>query len=199
MEYNNMNNNMNGNWNNNMYNNNMNPNMNMNMNNFINNNMGINNMNNPMAMQMNMMLQQFYNQMQQQTMMLQQQINQFQSYSVNNNAKATDRLPQENTSIDPFYNLPGPKANLVFQTAKGNKITIVAPYNVTIHKVLQEYMKRVGLGPNALYSGFVFLFNGAKIDIKDEIKIVQSITSLGTMNQSHIVIVVVDTQNLIGS
>ena len=196
MDYNNMNNNMNANWNN-MYNNNMNTSMNMN--NFMNNNMGMNNMNNPMVMQMNMMLQQFYNQMQQTMILQQQQINQLQSNNVNNNAKATNRLPLENTTFDPFSGIPGPKANLVFQTAKGNKITIVAPYKVTVHNVLLEYMRRVGLGPNALYSGFVFLYNGAKINVKDEIKLVETITSLGNINQSHIVIVVVDTQNLIGS
>ena len=133
------------------------------------------------------------------TMALQQQINNFKSYSVNNNAKATDRLPKQDAYIDPFINLPGPKANLIFQTAKGNKITITAPYNITIHQVLIEFMKRVGLGPNALYSGFCFLFNGAKIDLKNKTKLVQELTNLGQVKQSHIVIVVVDTQNLIGS
>ena len=191
-----MGNNMYSNWNN-LYNAN-----NMNMNNFINNNMCMSPMNNPMQMQMNMMLQQFYNQMQEQlktTMALQQQINNFKSYSVNNNAKATDRLPKQDAYIDPFINIPGPKANLIFQTAKGNKITITAPYNITIHQVLIEFMKRVGLGPNALYSGFCFLFNGAKIDLKNKTKLVQELTNLGQVKQSHIVIVVVDTQNLIGS
>ena len=190
MSFPNQNNNMYQNWNN-MFN----PN-NMNMNNFMINNMGMNNLNNPMAVQMNMMLMQFYNQMQQ--LNNQMQMNMFKYANVNNNAKATDRLPQYDQTTDPFFNYPGPKANLIFQTAKGHKITIAAPYNVPFHQVLIEYIKKCGLGPNALYDGFYFLFNGAKIQIDDK-KLVQDFANLGNMNQSFISIVVVDTKNLIGS
>ena len=56
-------------------------------------------------------------------------------------------------------------------------------------------MKRVGLGPNALYSGFCFLYNGAKIDITNKTKLVQELMKLGNV----IVIVVVDSKDIIGS
>ena len=186
------------NWNN-MYNAN-----NMNMNNFINSNMGMNSINNPMAAQMNLMLQNFYNQMAQlQAMNFNNQVRMM-NYNVNNNAnnvKRTDRLPTYNENIpnDPFPGYPGERANLIFQTSKGYKITLIAPLVVQFHQVLVEYIKKVGLGPNALYDGFVFLYNGAKIDIKDKVKLVRDLAYIGNVKQNHIVIVVVDTKNLIGS
>ena len=168
---------MNGN---NMFNNwnNMNNPNNMNMNGFINTNMGMNYMNDPMQIQMNMT-----------------------QYSVNNNAKQTDRLPtnNENAPTDPFPGYQGERTNLIFQTSKGFKITIIAPLDITINQALVEYIKRVGLGPNALYDGFFFLYNGAKVDIYDKVKLVKDLATMGNLNQNHIVIVVVDTKNLIGS
>ena len=186
------------NWNN-MFNAN-----NMNMNNFINSNMGMNSINNPMGAQMNLMLQNFYNQMAQlQAMNFNNQVRMM-NYNVSNNAnnvKRTDRLPTYNENIpnDPFPGYPGERANLIFQTSKGYKITLIAPLVVQFHQVLVEYIKKVGLGPNALYDGFVFLFNGAKIDIKDKVKLVRDVAYIGNVKQNHIVIVVVDTKNLIGS
>ena len=186
------------NWNN-MYNAN-----NMNMNNFINSNMGMNSINNPMGAQMNLMLQNFYNQMAQlQAMNFNNQVRMM-NYNVNNNAnnvKRTDRLPTYNENIpnDPFPGYPGERANLIFQTSKGYKITLIAPLVVQFHQVLVEYIKKVGLGPNALYDGFVFLYNGAKIDIKDKVKLVRDVAYIRNVKQNHIVIVVVDTKNLIGS
>ena len=186
------------NWNN-MYNAN-----NMNMNNFINSNMGMNSINNPMGAQMNLMLQNFYNQMAQlQAMNFNNQVRMM-NYNVNNNAnnvKRTDRLPTYNENIpnDPFPGYPGERANLIFQTSKGYKITLIAPLIVQFHQVLVEYIKKVGLGPNALYDGFVFLYNGAKIDIKDKVKLVRDVAYIRNVQQNHIVIVVVDTKNLIGS
>ena len=177
---------------------------NMNMNNFINSNMGMNSINNPMAAQMNLMLQNFYNQMAQlQAMNFNNQVRMM-NYNVNNNAnnvKRTDRLPTYNENIpnDPFPGYPGERANLIFQTSKGYKITLIAPLVVQFHQVLVEYIKKVGLGPNALYDGFVFLYNGAKIDIKDKVKLVRDMAYIGNVKQNHIVIVVVDTKNLIGS
>ena len=202
----NMNNNMNNNMNiyNSMNMNNMNNminNNNMGMNNMINNNMGMNALNNPMQMQINMMLQNFYNQMLQlQTMKFNNQMNMMQ-YSVKNDEKPTDRLPTnyQNVTTDPFANHPGQRANLIFQTAKGFKVTIIAPLDVTVLEVLVEYIKKVGLGPAALYDGFVFLFNGAKINLNDKNKLVKELISLGNVQQNHVVIVVVDTKNLIGS
>ena len=194
MSFPNQNNNMNQNWNNMFI-----PN-NMNMNNFMINNMGMNNLNNPMAVQMNMMLMQFYNQMQQmQQLNNQMQMNMFKYANVNNNAQATDRLPQYDQTTDPFLNYPGPRVNLMFQTAKGHKIIIAAPYNLPFHQVLVEYIRKCGLGPNALYDGFYFLFNGAKIPINDNKKLVQDIAKTWSMDQGVISIVVVDTKNLIGS
>ena len=186
------------NWNN-MFNAN-----NMNMNNFINSNMGMNSINNPMAAQMNLMLQNFYNQMAQlQAMNFNNQVRMM-NYNVSNNAnnvKRTDRLPTYNENIpnDPFPGYPGERENLIFQTSKGYKITLIAPLVVQFHQVLVEYIKKVGLGPNALYDGFVFLYNGAKIDIKDKVKLVRDVAYMGNVKQNHIVIVVVDTKNLIGS
>ena len=186
------------NWNN-MFNAN-----NMNMNNFINSNMGMNSINNPMGAQMNLMLQNFYNQMAQlQAMNFNNQVRMM-NYNVSNNAKnvkRTDRLPTYNENIpnDPFPGYPGERANLIFQTSKGYKITLIAPLVVQFHQVLVEYIKKVGLGPNALYDGFVFLYNGAKIDIKDKVKLVRDVAYIRNVQQNHIVIVVVDTKNLIGS
>ena len=176
----------------------------MNMNNFINSNMGMNSINNPMGAQMNLMLQNFYNQMAQlQAMNFNNQVRMM-NYNVSNNAKnvkRTDRLPTYNENIpnDPFPGYPGERANLIFQTSKGYKITLIAPLVVQFHQVLVEYIKKVGLGPNALYDGFVFLYNGAKIDIKDKVKLVRDVAYIRNVQQNHIVIVVVDTKNLIGS
>ena len=36
-------------------------------------------------------------------------------------------------------------------------------FDIPIHQVLVQYIIKVGLGPGALYDGFYFLFNGAKI------------------------------------
>ena len=194
---------MNGN---NMFNNwnNRNNPYNMNMNGFINANMGMNLMNNLVEAKVNMMMQNFYNQMLQiQVMNLNKQMNMM-KYIVNNNAKAINRLPTNhgNVTVDPFADHPGQRTNIIFQTAKGFKISISAPLDVTVNQVLIEYIKRVGLGPNALYNGFYFLFNGAKIDIYDKVKVVEELVTLKEIKDiklNHITILVIDTKNLIGS
>ena len=188
-------------------NNDMNNTMNLNMNNPINNNMNNmmnnnmfqnwNNMNNPMGFQWNLFLQNFYNQMMaMNTMQMQNQMAACPINPNNINNNATDRLPKtkENVVTDPFAHIPGPRSNLIFQTCKGHKVTIPSPFNIPIHQVLVQYIIKVGLGPGALYDGFYFLFNGAKILVNDEKTLVGDLAKTGQAN-----IIVLDTKNLIGS
>ena len=180
-------------------NNNMLNNMNNfnNFNNFINMNSGMNMFNNnanPMVLQWNMSLNQFYNQM------MMNKINNQNQFDIwinqGNNNKYSDRLPNIKQSVfaDPFSQMPGPKANLIFQTVKGYKVTIPAPLNIPMHQVLVQYIIKMGLGPGALFDGFYFLYNGSKIPVDDENILVGQIATTG---QTHII--VLDTKNLIGS
>ena len=173
--------------------NNINPMNNMNMNNFITMNTGMNNLNDPMAVQFNMLMQQFVN--------LQQSMNMMNTFVMNNaksNNNSSDRLPKGKgeTYVDPFANYPGDRINIIFQTPKGHKTTISAPLHVTVHEVLVQYIRKLGLGPAVLYDGFYFLFNGAKLSVKDEKKLVSDLSPTG---QSNLNVIVLDTKNLIGA
>ena len=171
----------------------MNPMNNMNMNNFITMNTGMNNLNDPMAVQFNMLMQQFVN--------LQQSMNMMNTFVMNNaksNNNSSDRLPKGKgeTYVDPFANYPGDRINIIFQTPKGHKTTISAPLYVTVHEVLVQYIRKLGLGPAVLYDGFYFLFNGAKLSVRDEKKLVSDLSSIGQFNLN---VIVLDTKNLIGA
>ena len=173
--------------------NNINPMNNMNMNNFITMNTGMNNLNDPMAVQFNMLMQQFVN--------LQQSMNMMNTFVMNNaksNNNSSDRLPKGKgeTYVDPFANYPGVRLNIIFQTPKGHKTTISAPLHVTVHEVLVQYIRKLGLGPAVLYDGFYFLFNGAKLSVRDEKKLVSDLSTIG---QSNVNVIVLDTKNLIGA
>ena len=173
--------------------NNINPMNNMNMNNFITMNTGMNNLNDPMAVQFNMLMQQFVN--------LQQSMNMMNTFVMNNaksNNNSSDRLPKGKgeTYVDPFANYPGDRINIIFQTPKGHKTTISAPLHVTVHEVLVQYIRKLGLGPAVLYDGFYFLFNGAKLSVRDEKKLVSDLSPTG---QSTLHVIVLDTKNLIGA
>ena len=173
--------------------NNINPMNNMNMNNFITMNTGMNNLNDPMAVQFNMLMQQFVN--------LQQNMNKMNTFVMNNaqsNNNSSDRLPKGKgeTYVDPFANYPGNRMNIIFQTPKGHKTTISAPLHVTIHEVLVQYIRKLGLGPAVLYDGFYFLYNGAKLSVKDEKKLVSDLSPIGNYNLN---VIVLDTKNLIGA
>ena len=171
----------------------MNPMNNMNMNNFITMNTGMNNLNDPMAVQFNMLMQQFVN--------LQQSMNMMNTFVMNNaksNNNSSDRLPKGKgeTYVDPFANYPGDRINIIFQTPKGHKTTISAPLHVTVHEVLVQYIRKLGLGPAVLYDGFYFLFNGAKLSVRDEKKLVSDLSPTGQLNVN---VIVLDTKNLIGA
>ena len=173
--------------------NNINPMNNMNMNNFITMNTGMNNLNDPMAVQFNMLMQQFVN--------LQQSMNMMNTFVMNNaqsNNNSSDRLPKGKgeTYVDPFANYPGDRMNIIFQTPKGHKTTISAPLHVTVHEVLVQYIRKLGLGPAVLYDGFYFLFNGAKLSVKDEKKLVSDLSPTGQFSAN---VIVLDTKNLIGA
>ena len=171
----------------------MNQMNNMNMNNFITMNTGMNNLNDPMAVQFNMLMQQFVN--------LQQSMNMMNTFVMNNaqsNNNSSDRLPKGKgeTYVDPFANYPGNRMNIIFQTPKGHKTAISAPLNVTVHEVLVQYIRKLGLGPAVLYDGFYFLYNGAKLSVKDEKKLVSDLSPIGNYNLN---VIVLDTKNLIGA
>jgi hypothetical protein len=89
-----------------------------------------------MVLQWNMLLNQFYNQM------MMNKINNQNQFDIwinqGNNNKYSDRLPNMKQSViaDLFSQMPGPKANLIFQTVKGYKVTIPAPLNIPMHQVL---------------------------------------------------------------
>ena len=148
----------------------------------------------PTVLQWNMYLNQFYKQM------MMNKINNQNQFDIwinqGNNNKYSDRLPNIKQSVfaDPFSQMPGPKANLIFQTVKGYKVTIPAPLNIPMHQVLVQYIIKMGLGPGALFDGFYFLYNGSKIPVDDENILVGHIATTG---QTHII--VLDTKNLIGS
>ena len=107
-----------------------------------------------------------------------QSMNMMNTFVMNNaksNNNSSDRLPKGKgeTYVDPFANYPGDRINIIFQTPKGHKTTISAPLHVTVHEVLVQYIRKLGLGPAVLYDGFYFLYNGAKLSVKDEKKISQ--------------------------
>ena len=171
--------------------NNINPMNNMNMNNFITMNTGMNNLNDPMAVQFNMLMQQFVN-------LQQNMMNTFVMNNAKSNNNSSDRLPKGKgeTYVDPFANYPGDRINIIFQTPKGHKTTISAPLHVTVHEVLVQYIRKLGLGPAVLYDGFYFLYNGAKLSVRDEKKLVSDLSTIG---QSNVYVIVLDTKNLIGA
>ena len=85
------------------------------------------------------------------------------------------------------------KINVTFTTQKGNKIMIVAPYNMKIKDLLVQYILRIGLGPSVIGDSIFFVFNGLRIDQNEE----QTVKNFFWQGSGQIV--VLDTKNIIGA
>ena len=99
-----------------------------------------------------------------------------------------------NISFDassPFDN--SPKVNVILNTMKGHKTTIIATYNMKVKDLLLQYVQKLGLGPNVMGDSLFFLFNGKKIDINEQ----GTVYDLGLHSGGQIV--VLDIKGVIGA
>ena len=193
--------------------NNMYPNMGYNMNNYnnLNNQLLMNQMSNWMNMNPNLM--QLYNNMNQMNMnqmnmnkmnMNQMNINQKNSnqnkmnfikvspLEAKNRTNVLKNIPNINfDASSPFDN--SPKANIVFNTQKGQVTNLIASYNMKVKDLLLTYVTKLGLGPGVMGESLFFLFNGQKLNFKEE----KTVFEIGLHNGGHIV--VLDKKEVIGA
>ena len=175
------------------------PNMGYNMNNY-----NMNNYQNLMNIIMNnQMLFQMYQNMQK-NMNQNQNFNNFNNRmnfvnvnqnQMNNNQVTGGALRNSNANFS--YNVTSSMnssqvTNIIFTTMKEQKANLVAPIDMKIKDLLFKYVTKLGLGPNVMGTSLFFLFNGKKIDLKEE----KTIHEYGLEN-AHII--VLDPKEVIGS
>ena len=112
-----------------------------------------------------------------------------------NNKSQVNRLQinKKEIDLDPFIGYNGPRINVVFKTAKGDKKTINAPSNIKMHALLEKFMEKVGLGPKLINEEIYFLYGGKKITKKDENELVGNYLNDGA------ILVVLDFKDIIGA
>jgi hypothetical protein len=87
----------------------------------------------------------------------------------------------------------GKKINILFAFPKGVRINIVIDQNKTFKDAVYDFCKKVGrISFDQVEKNIYFLFNGSKLDIKDKRK-------LGQFLSNNLVIIVVDSNGLIGA
>ena len=193
--------------------NNMYPNMGYNMNNYnnLNNQLLMNQMLNWMNMNPNLM--QLYNNMNQMNMN-QMNMNQMNMNQMNINQKNSNQNKMNFIKVSPLEaknrtnvlkNIPNinfdasspfdnsPKANIVFNTQKGQVTNLIASYNMKVKDLLLTYVTKLGLGPGVMGESLFFLFNGQKLNFKEE----KTVFEIGLHNGGHIV--VLDKKEVIGA
>jgi len=177
----------------------MNPNMNINNQNNVNNMMANFMSNNPFIFQL------FMNQQ-----------NNNMNFNNNNNNNKIDVLKETSEKIknaskkggilprngnnnnlnfnnnDPFPGIPGLRANIVFITGTGMKISITAPISVSLHDLFIAFIHKVNLDESVLGKYIYFLFNGGRLKINEK----NTISNLGFKDGDFII--VIDTSNLLG-
>ena len=198
--------------------NNMYPNMGYNMNNYnnLNNQLLMNQMSNWMNMNPNLM--QLYNNMNQMNMnqmnMNQMNMNKMNMNQMNINQKNSNQNKMNFIKVSPLEaknrtnvlkNIPNinfdasspfdnsPNANIVFNTQKGQVTNLIASYNMKVKDLLLTYVTKLGLGPGVMGESLFFLFNGQKLNFKEE----KTVFEIGLHNGGHIV--VLDKKEVIGA
>ena len=193
--------------------NNMYPNMGYNMNNYnnLNNQLLMNQMLNWMNMNPNLM--QLYNNMNQMNMnqmnMNQMNMNQMKMNQNNTNQNKMNFIKvsplEAKTRTNILKNIPNinfdasspldnsPKTNIVFNTQKGQVTNLIASHNMKVKDLLLTYVIKLGLGPGVMGESLFFLFNGQKLNLKEE----KTVFEMGLHNGGHIV--VLDKKEVIGA
>ena len=169
-------------------------NMMLNMMNVIHPNMGYNpnNFNNyNSAALMNMMM----NWMNSNPLLLQMyNNNMFQNNNMNfnnNNMNFNNNVP--NNFAAP-QNIDELQCNVTFITQTGKKIMMSCPYNTKLKDFLVKYASRMGISESLIGKDIYFIFNGLKVNEKEEASIGQFVR--GTTNPT---ILVIDTKNILGA
>ena len=86
-----------------------------------------------------------------------------------------------------------PSVNVVFTTQKGKKMNIICPSNMKIKDLFVQYVTRQGLGPGIIGDSFFFLYNGIKLNHKEN----RTIGELGINSGYNII--VIDIKDIMGS
>ena len=180
----------------------MHPNMGYNSNNY---NYNMNNSADSMNLMMNWMnmnpllLQMYNNNMFQNN-------NMTQNYNNNNNINLNNTNNSQanvtggiNTNIpnacyDLSQNSNDMKMNVIFIHQTGKKIMMRCPYSLKVKDLLLQYISRMGLSDSLIGKDIFFIYNGLKIDEKEE-KTVSQYFFKGMLHN----ILVVDTKNIIGA
>ena len=98
-----------------------------------------------------------------------------------------------NSSFIPFPNIKEPRTNVIFNTQKGNKITIAAPNSMKIKDLLVQYVLRLGLGPAVIGDSLFFVYNGLRINQNEQ----KTVSEFFNLNFGQVV--VLDTKDIIGA
>ena len=179
----------------------MHPNMGYNSNNY---NYNMNNSEDSMNLMMNWMnmnplLLQMYN-----NNMFQNNYNMPQNYNNNNNLNNSNNNQANfnggtnpnapSTCYDLSQNSNEPKFNVVFIHQTGKKTMMICPYSLKVKDLLLQYISRMGLNDYVIGKEIFFIYNGLKIDEKEE-KSIGKYFFQGMLQT----ILVVDTKNIIGA
>jgi len=170
----------------------MHPNMGYNQNNY---NFNMNNAADSMNLMMNWMntnpllLQMYNNNM--------FQNNNMNIYNNNNpinvsGGRANNSIP--NTSYDLSQNSNDTKINVVFIHPNEKKIMMICPSSLKVKDLLVQYVSRVGISNSLIGKDIFFIYNGLKINEKEE-KDIEHYFFSGMLHN----ILVVDTKNIIGA
>ena len=193
----------------NMMMNNMNQGYNMNNINNMNNNMGNMNLMNNFQMPNNMP----------QNMMLNNNMNQQNFINMNNNNQKINQMMGQNgfninsgqmnvggnappeiiprlnkTMSEDFFkndNNRG-KINVVLNASSGLAVVLPSPPNITVKKLIRNYLKKLGLREGVLNGGIIFIYNAEVVNVNDE-------RPLSSFFRDQAVIIVVDVQGVIAA
>ena len=179
----------------------MHPNMGYNSNNY---NYNMNNSADSMNMMMNWMnmnpviLQMYNNNMFQNNNNMPQNYNNNNNINLNNSNNSQSNINGGVNDIQNTFDLSKnsneQKFNVVFIHQTGKKVMMICSYSLIVKDLLLQYISRVGLSDHAIGKEIFFIYNGLKIDEKEEKKIGQYF--FPGMLQT---ILVVDTKNIIGA
>jgi hypothetical protein len=170
----------------------MHPNMGYNSNNY---NYNMNNSADSMNLMMNWMnmnplLLQMYNNMFQNN----NNINLNNSNNSQTNFNGGINTDAPSTCYDLSQNSNEIKINVAFIHQSGKKTMMICPYSLKVKDLLSQYISRMGLSDHIIGKEIFFIYNGLKIDEKEE-KIIGQFFFKGMLQT----ILVVDTKNIIGA
>ena len=178
----------------------MHPNMGYNSNNY---NFNMNNSADSMNLMMNWMnmnpllLQMYNNNMFQNNNMSQNYNNNFNLNNLNNSqANVTGGINNntQNICYDLSQNNNEQIFNVVFIHQTGKKIMMKCPSSLKVKDLLLQYISRMGISDSLIGKDIFFIYNGLKVDEKEEKQVSQYFFQGMLQN-----ILVVDTKNIIGA